>query len=58
MRALCNDTILVSIMYVNNEIGDVQPVEDRPPDKAYNPKIVFHVDAVQAYGKMRIYPRR
>lgn len=58
-RELCKDTILVSIMYVNNEIGTIEPVEEAAAIvKAYNPNIVFHTDAVQAYGKMRIYPRR
>lgn len=58
-RELCKDTILVSIMYVNNEIGTIEPVEEAAAlVKAYNPNIVFHTDAVQAYGKMRIYPRR
>ncbi|MBR0305212.1 MAG: cysteine desulfurase, partial [Lachnospiraceae bacterium] len=58
-EALTPETILVSVMYVNNEIGSVQPVEELSKViKAYNPKILFHVDAVQAYGKYRIYPKR
>lgn len=58
-QALCEDTILVSMMYVNNEVGTVEPVEEAARIvKKYNPDILFHTDAVQAYGKMRIYPKR
>lgn len=57
--ALCEDTILVSVMYVNNEVGSVQPIQEAAGIvKAYNQKIVFHVDAVQGFGKYRIYPKR
>lgn len=57
--ALCEETILVSVMYVNNEIGAVQPVDEiakRIHKK--NPKTHFHVDAIQAYGKYHIFPKR
>lgn len=58
-QALCEDTILVSMMYVNNEVGTVEPIEEAARIvKKYNPDILFHTDAVQAYGKMRIYPKR
>jgi cysteine desulfurase len=58
-QALCEDTILVSIMYVNNEVGTIEPVEEAARRiHAYNPKILLHVDAVQAYGKMTIHPRK
>lgn len=58
-EALCEDTILVSIMYVNNEVGAVQPIEEAIKIvKEYNPKILFHSDAVQGYGKFHIYPKR
>ncbi len=53
------DTILVSVMYVNNEVGAVMPVEEigrRIREK--NPKALFHVDAIQAFGKYRIYPKK
>lgn len=57
--ALCKDTILVSIMYVNNEVGAVQPIEKAVQIvKNYNPRIIFHSDAVQGFGKYRIYPKR
>lgn len=58
-RALCPDTILVSIMYVNNEVGSVQPVQEAVNIvKAYNRNILFHSDAVQGFGKYHIYPKR
>lgn len=58
-EALCEVTILVSIMYVNNEVGSVQPIEEAAQIiKTYNPKILFHVDAVQGFGKYRIFPKR
>lgn len=57
--ALTEETILVSVMYVNNEIGSVQPIEEISRIvKAHNPKTLLHVDAVQAYGKYRIHPKR
>lgn len=56
-QAMTEDTILVSVMYVNNEIGAVQPIEEiSQMIRAVNPQVVFHVDAVQAFGKLRIYP--
>lgn len=57
--ALRSDTILVSMMYVNNEIGTVEPVEAVGKlVKEFNPAILFHVDAIQAYGKIKIVPRK
>ena len=57
--ALCPETILVSIMYVNNEVGTVQPVQEAASIvKQYKPSILFHTDAVQGFGKYRIYPKR
>ena len=58
-EAITPETILVSIMYVNNEIGAVEPIEEIGRRiKAKNPKTYFHVDAIQAFGKYRIYPKR
>ena len=58
-EALTPDTILVSVMYVNNEIGSVEPVaEIGDMVKERCPHAYFHVDAIQAFGKYRIYPRR
>lgn len=57
--SLCEKTILVSTMAVNNEIGAVEPVEEAARIiKGYKKDIVYHVDAVQAFGKMTIYPKR
>ena len=58
-EALCPETILVSIMCVNNEVGSVQPIQEAAGIvKAYNKNILFHVDAVQGFGKYRIYPKK
>ena len=58
-EALCPETILVSIMYVNNEVGTVQPVEEAAKIvKEYNSNILVHSDAVQGFGKYHIYPKR
>ena len=58
-EALCKETILVSIMYVNNEVGSVQPIKEASSIvKAYNREIIFHSDAVQGFGKYRIFPKR
>ena len=57
--ALREDTILVSIMHTNNEIGSLQPIAEAGKlIKEFNSKIVFHVDAVQGYGKFVILPKR
>jgi len=57
--AICDETILVSIMAVNNEVGAIEPIEEAGAlIKRKNPSALFHVDAVQAYGKYRIYPKR
>lgn len=57
--AVREDTVLVSIMMVNNEIGAVEPVEEAVKIvKEKNPNTLFHVDAIQAYGKFRIYPKK
>lgn len=53
------DTILVSVMYVNNEVGAVEPIEEISRIiKAKNPSVIFHVDAIQAYGKYVIRPKK
>lgn len=59
LEAIQDNTILVSIMYVNNEIGAVMDIEAiGKAIKEKKPDILFHVDAIQAYGKYRIYPKR
>lgn len=58
-EALCPDTILVSIMYANNEVSIAEPIAQAAAIvKEYNPEIVFHTDAVQAFGKYRIIPKK
>ncbi|MFC7786954.1 MULTISPECIES: cysteine desulfurase family protein [unclassified Rossellomorea] len=51
-EAIQDDTILVSVMQVNNEIGSVQPIREIGRLLTDYPKILFHVDAVQACGKV------
>lgn len=58
-RAITGETILVSIMHTNNEVGSLQPIEEAGAMiKKMNPRILFHVDAVQGYGKFKILPRK
>lgn len=58
-KAIRPDTILVSIMHTNNEIGSIQPIAEAGAlIKRVNPQTLFHVDAVQGFGKFRIYPSR
>ena len=58
-EAIRPDTILVSIMHTNNEIGSLQPIEEAGNlIKRRNPRTLFHVDGVQGYGKFRIFPKR
>lgn len=58
-NSICDDTILVSVMYVNNEVGAIQPIDEiAKVISEVNKDIIFHVDAIQAFGKLRIYPSR
>lgn len=58
-EALRPDTIMVSTMYVNNEVGSVMPVEEIARlVHEKSPKALYHVDAIQAFGKYRIYPKK
>lgn len=58
-NAIRPDTILVSIMHVNNEIGALEPIEEAGKViKEANPNTLFHVDAIQSYGKILFYPKK
>lgn len=58
-EAIDDKTILVSVMAVNNEIGTLQPLEEIGRIiKRKNPNVIFHSDAIQAFGKMRLNPKR
>ncbi|MBZ4666299.1 cysteine desulfurase family protein [Mahella sp.] len=55
--AIRDDTVLVSVMYVNNEVGSILPVQDIGQLlKRCDHRIIFHIDAVQAYGKLSLKP--
>ncbi|MEX1030525.1 MAG: cysteine desulfurase family protein [Paenibacillaceae bacterium] len=58
IQAIREDTILVSIMHVNNETGRIQPIEAIGHELAKHPRIFFHVDGVQGAGKIPIYPEQ
>ncbi len=49
------DTVLVSMMHVNNEIGSIQPIEEAAQIIHANSRATFHVDAVQSFGKLPIH---
>ncbi|HCJ75608.1 MAG: cysteine desulfurase [Lachnospiraceae bacterium] len=58
-EAVTEQTILVSMMQVNNEIGAIEPVAEAAAlIKKKNPNTLIHVDAIQSYGKMYIYPKK
>ncbi|GAB6087017.1 cysteine desulfurase family protein [Alkaliphilus crotonatoxidans] len=55
LSAVREDTILVSIMHVNNEVGSIQPIEILGRElKRKNKNTLFHVDAIQSFGKIKI----
>ena len=58
-NAVREDTILVSVMHTNNEIGALEPIaEIGKAIKEKNPKTLLHVDAVQGFGKSLIHPKQ
>lgn len=62
-ESLDEDTILVSTMAVNNEIGAVEPIEEiaaiiKKYNGEHDKNILYHVDAIQAFGKRILYPKR
>jgi len=58
-QALREDTVLVSVIFVNNEIGSVTPIAEIG-EMLHREKtdLFFHVDAIQAFGKYKIVPKR
>lgn len=53
LAAVTENTVLVSVMHVNNEVGAVQPIaEIGKALKDRHPRVLFHVDGVQGYGKL------
>lgn len=57
--AVDSSTILVSMMYINNEVGSVLPVEHiRKAVKRANAPVLVHIDCVQAYGKVAVKPAK
>ena len=58
-EAICDETILISVMYVNNEMGAVEPIEEiAKVIKEKKSKAYFHVDAIQGFGKYVIHPKK
>lgn len=55
--AITEDTILVSVMYVNNEVGTIQPIQEIGQYLSHFPKVLFHVDAVQGIAKLPFHPK-
>ena len=57
-NAVREDTILVSCMHINNEIGSIMPIREiGRAVKAKNPNLYFHVDAIQSFGKIEAIPK-
>lgn len=54
-KAICDDTVMISVMTVNNELGTIQPIKEIGELCKKN-NILFHTDAVQAYSKMPLIP--
>lgn len=55
--AMTEETVLVSVMHTNNEVGTIQPIPEIGRIVSRYPKAFFHVDAVQAFGKCELRPR-
>ncbi|SEN06287.1 cysteine desulfurase family protein [Lihuaxuella thermophila] len=57
-KAVDDETVLVSVMHVNNEVGTIQPIGEIGKRLAKYPKVLFHVDAVQSFAKLPLLPAR
>ena len=58
-EAVRDDTVLVSCMHINNEIGAVQPVaEIAKAVRRKNPSVVVHTDCIQSFGKIEVIPKK
>ncbi|MBQ3061404.1 MAG: cysteine desulfurase [Lachnospiraceae bacterium] len=59
LDAIREDTIIISMMYVNNEIGSITNLEEIIPKIREKKKnVIIHVDAIQGYGKFKIFPKK
>lgn len=59
LNEICDDTILVSVMYVNNEVGAIQDIARLSKlVKEKKPDVLFHTDAIQSFGKFKIFPKK
>jgi cysteine desulfurase len=56
--AITDETVLVSVMHVNNEMGTIQPIAEIGQRLAKYPKVLFHVDAVQSFTKIPLKPHQ
>jgi cysteine desulfurase len=56
-KAITDETVLVTVMHVNNEVGTIQPIAEIGALLKRHPKVLFHVDAVQAFGKVDVRPK-
>lgn len=55
-KAITKQTVLVSIIHVNNEVGTIQPISDIGRILKAHPRVFFHVDAVQSFGRVALIP--
>lgn len=56
-KALTNQTVLISVIHINNEMGTIQPIYEIGQILKKYPRTFFHVDAVQSFGRIPLYPK-